>query len=311
MLALAERKYEDTEPDELIKQARSMALENLAQNIKVKVKGELKVTSIQNDKNNHITFSENIQSNLSTHADITIFNIDQDGLWLDQEKCIVWIRIKVNQSLVDQLFMISQAETNYDIANQSDLSLKERLRKIEESIDLIQSVDFSIVPTKGQMSIYLKKYRKLQSNLKSQEEGRKMVYVVHAPTNISRTMINDLLVSPLMNMHQWISARYDNDMDCHTIGDCLEMARSNRAIYLVYVMINTNVMNLDMGFHKGKISIGLSLYDVPTGQLKFHQDTSNMITSLTHDETSINWRNVIESFVQSNEVQAFIEALPK
>ena len=305
----AEKKHADIEPDAFIKQARLNALENLAQNIQVKVKSAFKMKRIHSDDNNRITFSENIQSDLSTHTDLTIFNILQDGLWLDQKKCIVWMRIKVKQSLVDNLFLISQAESNFKKANDSNLSLKDRIQKIETGIDQIQSVDFSSVPSRGKDSTYLKKYRALQSNLKTQLAGRQLIYVVQAPDIIHQS-VTDALVSRLMNAHQGISAWYEKDIDCPNIDVCLDMARTNQAVYLANIQFKTKISKQDMGFIEGYLTIVLSLYDVQTGQLKF-QDTSDPMKSLSYDENHMPWGKVVNALWGDNWFLSYIESLPK
>ena len=305
----AEKKNDNIETEKMIKQARSMALENLAQNIKTKVKSQFELASFHNEENNQITFSENIQSNMSTSTDITIFDIHQDSLWLDQNKCILWMRLKVAKPLVDNLFMISQAESNYKIANNSELSLKERIQKIEESIDLIKSVDFSLVPSKGQASLYLKKYKSLQSNLSGRMEVRKLVYIVQAPEVIQKSVVNNF-VSQLMNKHQWLHAWHDNSMNCHTIEEGLDIARGNQALYLSYLKIKTKITNLDMGFVEGGLKVSINLYNVKTGQLIF-QSTSDQLKSLSYDEAHIPWEKMIGSLLTGNSFNSFVESLPK
>jgi hypothetical protein len=305
----AQKNHDQTDPDELIKQARLNALENLAQNIQVKVKSDFQMTHIHKDDNNRITFSKNVQSDLSTHTDLTIYNIQQAGLWLDQEKCIVWMRIKVQQSLVDNLFIISQAESFYVYAQNSDFLLMSRIQKIEASIDLIQSVDFSAVPS-GKRSTYLKKYHALATNLKSQLAGRQLMYVVQASDKIEQYVI-DALVTRLMNTHQWMSAWHEKDTNCPNKDACLEMARANQAKYLAFIQLNATISSGDMGFGKGDLTIDLSLYDVQNGQIMFHRTSDHYKSKLSFDGSSIDWGQIITTIWELNWFMPFIESLPK
>jgi hypothetical protein len=294
----AEKKHADDDPDALIKMARSNALENLAQNIQVKVKSALNMKRIHNEENNRITFSENISSDVSTHTDLTIYDIRQDGLWLDRNKCIVWMRIKVKQAFVDNLFIISQAETHYKKSKQSHLSLKDRIQHIKESIALIQSVDFSSVQSKGKRSIYLQKYQAVKSRLEKQSAGRQLMYVVHSPEIIGQS-VRDALVTRFMDTHRHIPAWYEKDIDCMDINICLEMARTNRALYLAYLQLKPEVTSVAMGFSKARLSIVVSLYDVQTGQ-RMIQKPSEPVTASFHDEKMISWEKMIKVILETN-----------
>jgi len=300
----AEKKHADSHPEEIIQHARSMALDNLAQNIQVNIKSELKVSSIHNEDNHRITFSESIQSDVLTNANITISNIHQDDLWLDQKQCIVWIRLKVKQSSVDHLFMLSQAESNYEQASHSDLSLKDRLQKIEESIHLIQSINFSDIPSKGQASVYLTKYETLRVSLLEQSAGRQIMYVVQG-SDIPQTVINDF-VAQLINAHQNVSSWYEKDLDCPMIETCLDVARANQSLILVYIQITTKVSHLEMGFFKGDLILGLTIYDVKTSQQLF-QRTSDQMKSLSHEQKNISWEKILNTLMAEHFFDAIIK----
>ncbi|MBF0452403.1 MAG: LPP20 family lipoprotein [Candidatus Magnetomorum sp.] len=291
----AEKKHADSDSDELIKQARSNALENLAQNIQVKVKSNLNMTRIHNADSNGITFSEKISSDVSTHSDLTISNTHQDGLWLDQQKCIVWMRIKVKQAFVDNLFMISQAESNYETARHKELSLKDRLEKIKESIALIRSVDFPSVPSKGKPSMYLEKYQTLLSSLEKQSESCQLMYVVQAP-DIIQPSIRDALVKRLMDTHQRIPAWYEKSIDCLDIKNCLDMARTSRAIYLAHIQLKPEVSRVGMGFSEALLSLSLTVHNVQTGQI-LHQENPKPVTSSVFDEKYISWERMINEIL--------------
>jgi len=302
-------KKQGMKAETLISRAKEIALGNLSENIKVEVRSKLEMSSSQNQRDDHISFFSNIRHDLSTQSNMTMYNIKQDALWLDTEKCIVWVRMKMEKSLVQNLFMISQAESNYEMAKNKQLPVYQRSRYIEKSINIMQSVDFSNIKLHETSEMYLKKYNALRSELSSMTEGRQMIYFVKAPKIIQQQVYSDF-VQRLISNHPWLSAWYDKNLTCEFLIDCMDMAKLNNAALMVFLELKVITTKQDMGFIEGELEIILSFYDVNTKEILF-KHTTEKTKNISYDINHINWNKMIDSLFVNHNFDKYIEYLSK
>ena len=302
----AERK-QGMAAEEVIRNAKAVALGNLSENIKVEVNSQFEMSTIQNENDYKSSFFNTIRHDLTTQSNLTMYNIQKDALWLDTEKCIVWMRIKLKKALVKNLFMISQAESYYKMAKNMELPVFQRIRHIDKSITIIKSVDFSNMQLHETGEMYLKKYKNLHTELVTKNTGQKLIYFVQAPDFIQQTLNSDL-AGRLISHHPWLPAWYDKNITCKTLPDCMDMARINNSQLMIYVQIKTSTTKQDLGIVEGGLHIVLSLYDVTTKK-KLFQHITNNLKKLSLDIKQIPWNKMIDKLFTTHSFDTFLEYL--
>ena len=99
--------------------AKINALADLAQNIRVHVKSDIHVQTVENVFGSNESVNKHSRSRVRVTTDITLSDAADAGSWLDEDNCIMYARIKVKRELVDNLLTLNSAEKCYLSAKNS------------------------------------------------------------------------------------------------------------------------------------------------------------------------------------------------
>ena len=159
-----------------IQRSHTDAVRDLAENIEVNISHQISIyqksgnSSYSNRETESLTVS-------SSHASLK--NVETDGIWLDDNSCLVWTRVKLKRKIVEE-------ETYRQIQRGSLQGLEEMLNNIsvdtadaEQQLDLVErinhrikSIDFTVIKPKGIKSrLKLRLQQLTDSLLESQQES--------------------------------------------------------------------------------------------------------------------------------------------
>lgn len=133
-------------PTGQLAEAKKRAIEDLASSIQVFVKNE-----VNTYKSNHEE-KKNLTENISQHiVNMSLGNIQQDGRWLNRDACIVYVRVRLNREIADNMLKkhmenltkFNKSQSLYILAKNDQLKLEERLLHLEEANKILKEIDFN------------------------------------------------------------------------------------------------------------------------------------------------------------------------
>lgn len=154
--------------DEQIERARLSALNDLSNNIEVRVKSTLSA-DIQEEKLGDSTVSrKDFRQLTEAITNNVVKEVEVDSTWLDRKRCIVWMRVKVKRKIIDDaqarefmIALIEQLDAHFEHANNRKATIEEREIALKRAYVLLDEIDFS--KTRGKKS--KKYYQRLLDSL--------------------------------------------------------------------------------------------------------------------------------------------------
>ena len=159
---------------EQIKVARQNALQDMAGGIKVSVKDTLLVKEALRSSGSDTTSEKNVESVTQTVTEQSLEQVQVDQTWLDQDKCIVWIRVKVERSLVEKAQAREYEKQKLAVLNDllgraenSGLPVGERANAVKLAKLQMNDIDFTAAESALGKDALLLKLKQLEEQLKS------------------------------------------------------------------------------------------------------------------------------------------------
>lgn len=100
-VGLSER--EDKNSQQQIEAARQSALKNLTSNIEVSIQQDMVISEQVTEDDATTTAKKEIKSITKIFSNASLKNIETDEMWLQRDNCVVWIRIKITESIIDEI----------------------------------------------------------------------------------------------------------------------------------------------------------------------------------------------------------------
>lgn len=159
---------------EQIKVAKQNALQDLASSIKVSVKDKLLVKEALRSSGGSSSSEKDVESVTETVTNQSLEQVKVDKVWLDQDKCIVWTRVKVKKELVEQAQTRAYETQKLDALNalvataeNSALPVNDRTDALKLAKLQIGDIDFSAVESALSKDAMALKLQQLDKQLKS------------------------------------------------------------------------------------------------------------------------------------------------
>ena len=100
-IGLSER--EDNNSQQQIEAARQSALKNLTSNIEVSIKQDMVISEQVTEDDIVKTAKKEIKSITKIFSNASLKNVETDEMWLQRDNCVVWVRIKVSESIINEI----------------------------------------------------------------------------------------------------------------------------------------------------------------------------------------------------------------
>lgn len=283
---------------------RQRALADLSSSIQINVSQQLSIQISENNSDREVQRSLEDQTRSITEN--SIMNSERDALWLDRQGCRLWMRIKVAKKHVEaiqhkniQQVRLDLAKQNYQLAVDANQPHITRVEKIEEAIQQINNIDFSVLPLEYSQK-YSGKYRQLQLQIISQSGSNHILIVTLADQSVPKSVHKELAYRISSGLKQ---SKHLYPAPCHSSEDCLQYARSMRANMLIMLPFRTSTTAGDMGSLIGELSIDATLYDVMSGRKLDHMQNQKG-QMLSFDVGTLIWGQAIERlFANNTEIQ--------
>lgn len=280
--------------------ARQRAMANLSSSIQTSVSQQLSIQISENSSEK--VFQRNLEDHTKTITQNSIKNSVRDAIWLDRRGCRLWMRVKVAEKEVKAIqhknfnqIRLEQAKQYYQIAVDQAQSQVTRQEKIEEAIQQVVKIDFSVLPLENRQG-YLGKYRKLQLQILSQSGSNETLVITITEQEIPKSIHKELAYRISGDLKK---SKHIYPAPCSHRDDCLNFARSMSAKRLITVSIQTSTSTGRMGSSLGELTIDAALYDVSSGrQLSQLQNQKGQV--LSFDAENIAWQQAIDRLFTNN-----------
>lgn len=299
--------------DDQLEQARKNALAALCETIKVSVKSEvdIKVTDHSTDGVSTST-SRKMEHSVQSLSDLNLSDIAEAGRWLDQDNCMVWVRLKMKRDLVNQFITLKQADDLYKKAadRQNGLSPSDRLKLITDAFLILKNVDFTRLPAHyGTRELLTKRFTEIRQSITSQSAHGKILFTVTGG-EILRSDDKKALAERFMRGMGGKAVYRDTDL-CNDEQACLDYGRGNNAAFLVRIGANTSLSSGSMGMWKGTLSLTVTVSDVALGK-RVTERISESGSVISFDKNRFNWQEVVEKLFQEkkfDQVESLLRSL--
>jgi ElaB/YqjD/DUF883 family membrane-anchored ribosome-binding protein len=148
---------ENSPANEQIERARQSALSDLAGSISVSVRSSLSLDVKQSGTVGDEDIEKNVRQLTETITETSLKDVQVDATWLDRQRCIVWMRVKVSRDMVDEMgrrevsaAKLNQLDLHYDQARNNSAGPEERAAALKQAYVLLDEIDFEIL--RGQQS---------------------------------------------------------------------------------------------------------------------------------------------------------------
>lgn len=151
----------DTAPQGM-ERAKQAALRDLAGNIEVFVRNELRVQESAAGAPGELQSRIEVESSTETAASALLGDVQTDGSWLDRKACVVWTRVKIEENVVKALQKKQTELTRLKVLNalvqaaeDSASAIEGREKALEQAAALYPRIDYSFA-TDGSNESYFR-----------------------------------------------------------------------------------------------------------------------------------------------------------
>lgn len=160
-----------------IKKSAQDAKRDLSENIQVTIKSQFLIKqSVQTDEDES-NLEQEAESLTLTTSQASLKNVLTDAVWLDSKSCLVWTRVKVKKSVVEneshkqqQLANIVKLESLIDSIDTTSINTQVELHKLELSRNMLSDIDFDAIDSR-QKDTFVLKIQQMTGLLKSSEKS--------------------------------------------------------------------------------------------------------------------------------------------
>ena len=155
-----------------LERAKQAALRELASNIEVFVRTETRVKEKAAGTPDELKSRIEFESSTETAASALLTDVQVDQNWLDQDACVVWTRVKIEEPVVRALqrkqteltklkLLKSLVASAEDTANAVEL----REKSLEQAAGLFPRIDYSYAPDGSSEGLFRRAIEKLRETL--------------------------------------------------------------------------------------------------------------------------------------------------
>ena len=136
-------------PTGQLAEAKKRAIDDLAASIQVFVRNEVSVLK-SSDQNSNLT------KMMSHHiVNMSLGNLQQEGRWLNRDACVLYVRVKLNKTIADQMLKVqmeniekfNRSQSLFILAKNDHLKTEERVLHLEEANNILKEIDFNALNT--------------------------------------------------------------------------------------------------------------------------------------------------------------------
>lgn len=89
---------EATSFDQLRRQSRQAAQQELAESLQVHVRSSLMLSAQQHQQQDSVQYQEVLNQTIDSHTELFLQNVQVDALWLNHDTCQLWTRVSIDQA---------------------------------------------------------------------------------------------------------------------------------------------------------------------------------------------------------------------
>jgi hypothetical protein len=295
---------------EPLEQARKKALAALCDAIAVSVKSEvtLRVTD-DSVKGVSTSGSRTLEQTVATRSDLNLGDISEAGRWLDPDNCLLWIRLKVDRNLVNQVITLKKTDDLYRKAMDKGISASpaDRLKWIADASLILESVDFSMLPAQyGTRDLFIRRFSEARDEIASQSAQGKILFTVTGSAALGPDARKAVAERFMRGMNG--KAVYRDTDRCIDEAACLEFGRSDNAAFLVAIGADTDLVRGSMGMWKATLSLSVTVSDLAKNK-RLTERISESGSILTFDRNRVDWQNIVDKLFEDRKFQMVEEAL--
>ena len=149
-VGLSER--EDKNSQQQIEAARQSALKNLTSNIEVSIQQDMVISEQVTEDDVITTAKKEVKSITKIFSNASLKNIETDEMWLQRDNCVVWVRIKVPESIIDEIRnkkaqskKLSTLIEHVDFSKNENNSTDARVENINLAKILLNEINFYVL----------------------------------------------------------------------------------------------------------------------------------------------------------------------
>ncbi len=146
-----------------MERAKQAALRDLAGNIEVFVRNELRVQETAAGTPGELQSRIEVESSTETASSALLGDVQVDGSWLDRKSCVVWTRVKIKEPVVKalqrkqtELTKLKLLKSLVQTAEDAGAAIESREKSLEQAAVLFPRVDYSYA-TDGSSEDYFRR----------------------------------------------------------------------------------------------------------------------------------------------------------
>lgn len=164
-------------PTGQLAEAKKRAVEDLAASIQVFVRNEVSVLK-SSDENSNLT------KMMSQHiVNMSLGNLQQEGRWLNRDACVLYVRVKLNKAIADQMLKVqmdniekfNKSQSLFILSKNDQLKTEDRISHLEEANRLLKEIDFNALKTSmvtaKKYAFYFNRNSRLLEEIQSDAKG--------------------------------------------------------------------------------------------------------------------------------------------
>jgi hypothetical protein len=285
--------------DDQLEHARKNALAALCETIKVSVKSEVDIKVTDHSTNGVSTStSRKMEHSVQSLSDLNLSDITEAGRWLDQDNCMIWVRLKMKRDLVNQFITLKQADDLYKRAadRQNGLSPSDRLKLIADAYLVLKTVDFTRLPVHyGTRDLLTKRFTEARDSITTQSAHGKILFTVAGGATLCPDDKKALAERFMRGMGG--KAVYQDTALCNDEQTCMDYGRGNNAAFLVRIDADTDLSTGSMGMWKGTLYLTVTVSDLAHGK-RVSERIAGSGSILSFDKNRFNWQEVLEKLFE-------------
>jgi hypothetical protein len=159
-----------------IRKSQQDAMRDLSENIEVTIKSQLTIRQSSGDSTSFT--NKEAESLIVTSSNASLKNVTTDEVWLDRNSCLVWTRVKIKKSIVEnessrqqQFARIEKLRNLIDSIESDTVDSQAALETLELASTLLAYIDFAMVNAEADKSELDLRIRQLGESLQDSAQA--------------------------------------------------------------------------------------------------------------------------------------------
>ena len=293
-----------------LEQARKKALAALCEAISVSVKSEVTIRVTDDSvKGVSTSGSRTLEQTVATRSDLNLGDISEAGRWMDSDNCLLWIRLKVDRNLVNQIIALKKVDDLYHkaVAKGVSVSPADRLKWIADASLILKSVDFSKLPAHyGTRDLFTRRLNEARDGIAKQSAQGKILFTVTGSAALGPDARKAVAERFMRGMNG--KAVYRDTDRCVDEAACLEFGRGDNAAFLVSIGADTDLARGSMGMWKATLSLSVTVSDLSENK-RLTERIAESGSILTFDRNRVDWQNIVDKLFEDRKFYRVEEVL--